>query len=148
MRIFLLILFLSFFGYKAYSSAKTDSILAQLKIELSRKKIYDDQKEHRINKLKEKLAFIPKTNYNAQYDICGKLYDEYKVYQFDSAYVYTQKLVAISKVTKDVSKQYDSQIKIGFLLLSSGMFKETFDCLNKINAHLLNDSSKLEYYSI
>lgn len=148
MRIFLLILFLSFFGYKAYSSTKTDSILAQLKLELSRKKIYDDQKEHRINRLKERLASIPKNNYNAQYDICGKLYDEYKVYQFDSAYVYTQKLAAISKVTKDVSKQYDSQIKIGFLLLSSGMFKETFDCLNKINAHLLNDSSKLEYYSI
>ena len=28
------------------------------------------------------------------------------------------------------------------------MFKETFDCLNHINARLLNDSSKVEYYSI
>jgi tetratricopeptide (TPR) repeat protein len=148
MRIFILILFLSFFGYPAYSSVKTDSILSQLKIELSRKKIYDDQKELRIKKLKAKLEAIPKTSYNAQYNICGKLYEEYKVYQFDSAYVYTQKLFTISKITKDVPKQYDSQIKVGFLLLSSGMFKETFDCLNRINTHLLNDSSKLEYYSI
>jgi hypothetical protein len=147
MRIFILILFFSFFGYTAYSSAKTDSILAQLKIELSRKKIYDTQKELRIKKLKAALGAIPKTNYNAQYNICGKLYEEYKVYQYDSAYVYTQKLLSISKITKDVSKEYDSKIKVSFLLLSSGMFKETFDVLNQINSHLLNDSSRLEYYS-
>jgi hypothetical protein len=147
MRIFILILFFSFFGYTAYSSAKTDSILAQLKIELSRKKIYDTQKELRIKKLKAALGAIPKTNYNAQYNICGKLYEEYKVYQYDSAYVYTQKLLSISKITKDVSKEYDSKIKVSFLLLSSGMFKETFDGLNQINSHLLNDSSRLEYYA-
>ena len=147
MRIFILILFFSFFGYTAYSSAKTDSILAQLKIELSRKKIYDTQKELRIKKLKAVLGATPKTNYNAQYNICGKLYEEYKVYQYDSAYVYTQKLLSISKITKDVSKEYDSKIKVSFLLLSSGMFKETFDGLNQINSHLLNDSSRLEYYS-
>jgi hypothetical protein len=147
MRIFILILFFSFFSYTAYSSAKTDSILAQLKIELSRKKIYDTQKELRIKKLKAALGATPKTNYNVQYNICGKLYEEYKVYQYDSAYVYTQKLLSISKITKDVSKEYDSKIKVSFLLLSSGMFKETFDVLNQINSHLLNDSSRLEYYS-
>ena len=28
------------------------------------------------------------------------------------------------------------------------MFKETFECLNHINAKLLTDSSKVEYYSL
>ncbi|MGZ3767471.1 MAG: DUF6377 domain-containing protein [Mucilaginibacter sp.] len=148
MRIFIPILVLVLFGYPAFSSVKTDSLLAQLKIELARRKVYDDQKELRIKKLKAKLEGTAKTNYNAQYDICGKLYEEYKVYKFDSAYVYTQKLLAISKITKDVSKQNATKIKVGFLLLSSGMFKETFDCLSQINSHLLNDSSKLEYYSV
>ncbi|MGZ3836095.1 MAG: DUF6377 domain-containing protein, partial [Mucilaginibacter sp.] len=148
MRIFIPILVLVLFGYPAFSSVKTDSLLAQLKIELAKRKVYDDQKELRIKKLKAKLEGTAKTNYNAQYDICGKLYEEYKVYKFDSAYVYTQKLLAISKITKDVSKQNATKIKVGFLLLSSGMFKETFDCLSQINSHLLNDSSKLEYYSV
>src|SRR5258708_3890563 len=130
MRIFIPILVLVLYGHSAFSSVKTDSLLAQLKIELSRKKVYDNQKELRIKKLKAQLAATSKNNYNAQYDICGKLYEEYKVYQYDSAYVYTQKLLAISKVTKDISKEYDSKIKVGFLLVSSGMFKETFDCLN------------------
>jgi hypothetical protein len=148
MRIFLPILLLLLFEFSVSASVKTDKLLADLKNELSRKKVYDDQKEIRIKGLKEKLNATAKTNYNAQFDICGKLYEEYKVYQFDSAYVYTQKLLNISQVTKDVSKQYESKIKLGFILLSSGMFKETFDCLNQINTHLLNDSSKLEYYSL
>ena len=148
MRIFILILFLSFFGLPAYSSVKTDSLLAQLKIELSKRKMYDDQKELRIKKLKTKLNATPKNNYNQQYNICSELYDEYKSYQFDLAYVYTQKMLAISKATNNISRQNDTKIRIAFILLSSGMFKETFESLNQINTRLLNDSSKLEYYSL
>jgi hypothetical protein len=148
MRVFLLIFFFGFFSYTAFSSAKKDSLLAELKKELTRKKFYDDQKEARIKSLKNKLAAAPKNNYKLQYDICSKLYEEYKSHQFDSAYIYTQKLYNISRAANDLPKQYESRIKLGFILLSSGMFKETFDCLNKINTHLLNDSAKLEYYAL
>ena len=48
----------------------------------------------------------------------------------------------------DMSRTYYSQIKLGFILLSSGMFKETFDSMRKVNPKLLNDSMKLEYYFI
>jgi len=148
MRIFILVLFLSLLGYSAYSSTKVDSILVVLKIELSRKNIYDDKKDLRIKALKVKLGITSKTNFNAQYDLCSKLYEEYKVYRFDSAYVYTQKLLGISKSIKNVSKENETRMKVGFLLLSAGMFKETFDCLSHINVGLLNDSAKREYYYI
>jgi hypothetical protein len=148
MRISILILFLLLFGYSAFSSEKTDSLLTVLKTELGRKKIYDDQKEARLKTLKIQLARVPKKNYGAQYAICYKLYDEYKVFQFDSAYVYTQKLLNISQITNDVTKQHESRIKLAFILLSAGMFTETFDCLNQINTHLLSDSSKSEYYAL
>ncbi|HWZ15400.1 MAG TPA: DUF6377 domain-containing protein [Mucilaginibacter sp.] len=148
MRFFLLIFFLGCFCYPAFSSANKDSLLAELKRELTRKKLYDDQKEARIKKLKDKLEASSKNNYKLQYDICGKLYEEYKSYQFDSAYVYTQKLLTISIAAGNVPKQYETKIKLGFILLSSGMFKETFDCLNHINTRLLDDSAKLAYYSL
>ncbi|HVW94538.1 MAG TPA: DUF6377 domain-containing protein [Mucilaginibacter sp.] len=148
MRIFLPIMVLVLLVHTAFSTVKTDSLLAQLKVELSKKKMYDGQKERRIRSLKEKLATIPRSNLNAQYSICGKLYEEYKVFQFDSAYVYTQKLMAISHSAKNIAWQNDTKIKVSFLLLSSGMFNETFDCLNQINPHVLNDSSKFEYYAI
>jgi hypothetical protein len=148
MRVFFITLFVIFFGYTAFSSPTTDSLLSVLKAELANKKVYDDQKEVRIRALKEKLVTISKTDYLSQYKVSAKLYEEYKVYQFDSAYVYTQKLLNISQTTHDIAKQYESRIKLGFILLSSGMFKETFDCLNQINSHFLNDSSKLEYYAL
>ncbi|MDB5006912.1 MAG: hypothetical protein JWP45_1305 [Mucilaginibacter sp.] len=148
MRIFLPIMLLVFFVCPAFSAGTTDSLLTQLKIELSRKKIYDNRKEVRIKDLKRKLAAIPKNNFNAQYSICEKLYDEYEVYQYDSAYVYAQKLIDIGRLTNDIAKQSDSKLKIGFLLLSSGMFNETFDCLKQINVSLMSDSSKLKYYAI
>src|SRR5579862_2151459 len=119
MRVFIPLVVLLFIGFSAYPSAKTDSLLAQLKIELSKRKYYDDQKELRIKTLKSQLEEIPENNYNAQYDICGKLYEEYKVYQFDSAYVYTQKLIGISITTNNIPRLNDSKVKMGFLLLSS-----------------------------
>jgi len=148
MRIFLLSLFLSFLGYSAYSSPKTDSLLAQLKVELSKIKIYDSQKEYRIKGLKAQLDAAPKTDYNTQYKICSQLYEEYKSYQFESAYTYTQKMMAISKASHSLARENDTKIKIAFLLISSGMFKETFESLQQIKTNLLNDTSKLEYYSI
>src|SRR5437588_8573152 len=148
MRVFIAILIMVFFGYSAFSKPNTDSLLAVLKTEINKKVIYDGIKGQRLEKLKAKLAATSKTNYIAQYDICGKLYEEYKVYQFDSAYVYTQKLLSISETTRDIPKQNESRIKLSFILLSAGMFKETFDCLNQVNLRLLSDSSQQPFYSI
>ncbi len=148
MRFFLLVFFLGTLTCSAFSSEKKDSLLSELKKELNRKKLYDSQKELEIKKLKSKLGASVKSDYKLQYDLCSKLYEEYKSYQFDSAYVYTQKLLAVSRAAGNVPKQYETKIKLGFILLSSGMFKETFDCLNQINPRLLNDSAKLAYYSL
>jgi tetratricopeptide (TPR) repeat protein len=153
MRIFLPSIILVLFGYSAFSlatsdKARTDSLMARLKVELSKRKEYDSQKESRIRNLKIKLAAVSHADLNTQYNICGRLYEEYKVYQFDSAYVYTQKLISISQRTKDPARLNESELKVGFLLMSAGMFKETFECLNHINTALLDSNFKLQYYSI
>jgi hypothetical protein len=148
MRIFIPILLLLLLSSFAFSADRTDSLLTVLKNELSRKKIYDDQKELRIKKLKRSLAGTSKADLNSQYNICEKLYQEYEVFQFDSAYVYSQKLLKIGIQTKNIARQNDSKIKVGFLLLSAGMFNETFNSLKQVNTRLLDDSSKLKYYAI
>lgn len=148
MRFFITALMMLFILSAFGSEKKTDSLINVLKTELARKKIYDDQKEERINILKRQLGSTQANDYNTQYDICSKLYDEYKVYNFDQAYYYTQKLSVLSDATRNITWQNDSRIKLGFILLSSGMFKEAFDCLNRIDSRLLNDDSKLEYYGI
>ncbi|MEO6977137.1 MAG: DUF6377 domain-containing protein, partial [Mucilaginibacter sp.] len=58
------------------------------------------------------------------------------------------KLSQLSVSMHDVSKQYESKIKLGAIQLAWGMFKETFECINQINVHLLHDSVKLRYYQL
>jgi hypothetical protein len=137
------------FAYPAMSTgAGTDSLLTALKTEIGRKDIYDGEKQDRIVHLKKLQHTTNKLDYSKQYDICLKLYDEYKSYQYDSAYVYVNKLKDISVAMNDMSRAYYSQIKLGFILLSSGMFKETFDSMRKVDPKVLNDSMKVEYYFI
>jgi hypothetical protein len=142
---FLLLLFIPCI---AFASTKTDSLFDQLNRELSNKASYDHSKDLGINRLKNSLKATSPQNLKAQFNICAKLYDQYKSYQYDSAYVYAIKMLDISHVLKDKSKNDYSKIKIGFILLSSGMFKETFDNLRGINVKPLDDSIKIEYYSI
>ncbi len=148
MRFFLLLLIMATYVRPAFSLGKTDSLMRVLKSELAREKAYDNQKEMRIAALKQQLAAIPQNDYNAQYALCSKLYHEYEVFQFDSAYVYTQKLINISKQTNNAAHLNESRIEVAFLLLSSGMFKETFECLNTVNTSVLDNENKLQYYSI
>ncbi|GAA4324625.1 DUF6377 domain-containing protein [Mucilaginibacter gynuensis] len=146
MRSIPLLLLLLLFG-TVRASSKSDELLDKLNTELSRKSEYDAQKEARIASLKMALHRSP-GSLTHQFDLCSKLYDEYKAYQYDSAYVYANKLSKLSLGLKDISKEYYSRVKVGFILLSSGMFKETFDSLKGINTALLDDSIKLEYYAL
>src|SRR5882762_6314924 len=101
MRIYIPILFFVIFGYTAFASSKTDSLLTELKRELARKKIYDDQKEARIGQLKASLSAVSSANYGLRYQLCSNIYEEYKVYQFDSAYVYINKMQNLSNILHD-----------------------------------------------
>lgn len=148
MRIFLRVIFTLFLAYPMLSVAATDSLLNVLKKEISSRDIYENEKQARIQSLKKLQHKLSKSDYTSQYDVSLKLYDEYKSYQYDSAYVYVNKLKNISVSMNDMSRAYYSQIKLGFILLSSGMFKETFDCMSRVKPKLLNDSMKVEYYFI
>ncbi len=135
-------------SFAAFSNSKTDSLFNNLKLEFDKKNVYDHRKEVNINNLKSRLHRIPTNNLKTQFEICNKLYDEYKSYQYDSAYVYANKLQGLSSAMHDKAKEDFSKIKIGFILLSSGMFKETFDSMHGISVRNLDDSVKMEYYSI
>ncbi|GAB2705561.1 DUF6377 domain-containing protein [Mucilaginibacter koreensis] len=119
-----------------------------LKSELARADRYDSHKAFRLQKMKMVLARTPIADYTVRYAACNQIYDEYRSFKFDSAYVYTQEMMAISKAAKDVPKQNESRIKLAFILISAGMFKETFECLNEVNTSVLSKEDKQEYYSI
>jgi len=148
MKVLLSVFFFVIVSGNAKCKEYTDSLLKVLKSEILKKKFYDGEKDRYIKNLKESLGTVPKTDFYTQYAICDKLYQEYKDFVFDSAHVYTKKLLALSRQMHDIPKLYESKIKLGTIQSSWGMFKETFECLNQINVSQAPDSVKLKYYEL
>jgi hypothetical protein len=142
----LLTLFL-FFAFVAHAD-KIDDLLSPLKTELQMKARYDKQKEGIIDNYKNQLEKCRPDNHNQRYEICKSLYKEYKVYKFDSAYVYAQKLVNLANLSGSFYKQNESQIYLATVLEGTGLYLETNDLLSKINSKGLAKPLKLAYFEL
>ncbi len=145
MRKLLLLIPFVFCFHCAFSGSGNDSLLTRLNTALDKKKSYDADKLKRIDSLK-KLLTINKLDLERRYSINLMLYNEYKSFNYNTAYSYSQKLQQIGRLLNDPVKIAYGKIKLGFILLSSGMFKETFDSLKTVKVNLLPDSAKTEYY--
>jgi hypothetical protein len=148
MKFFQVLFLLVGLSWSAFAFPEHEDMMAKLKAEIHKRNTYDQRKEAIIRQLKTSLTSTRSNNKAAQYDWCNRIYDEYKSYQYDSAFVYVNRMQAISEQMQDKGKIYSSKIKTAFILLSSGMFKETFDNLDGIDIKFLPDSAKLEYYLI
>ena len=133
-------------SFSVFALDTTDNLIDELKNEIAKKNGYDNNKELRIKKLKINLSRLSKNDYDGQFYNWNSLYSEYKSYQFDSAYVYVDKMISISKLRGDKPREYYSYVKMAFILLSSGMFHEAFDFLNKVDVKVLDNPARIDYY--
>src|SRR6201996_9020420 len=139
--IFFLLLSGIAFGNQGY-----DTLLNKLNATLDKKGDYDAAKIKRIDNLKKLLNDDDSPDLNIRYAIYQSLYNEYKSFNYDEAFNYAQKLQQVGRSLKDPARVATAKVKLGFILLSSGMFKETFDSLRTVNIRLLADTEKREYY--
>ena len=144
-RIFLLIT-LVFSFHKTFSNQHYDSLLVKLNKTIEEKKHFDSEKLKRIEILHQQLNLSTNTSLNVRYAIYDKLYNEYKSFNYNQAFNHVQKLRQISYALKDPVKEAQSKVDLGFILLSSGMFKEAFDSFKTVNVKILPDSVRREYY--
>lgn len=119
--------------------------LEKLKLILKDKSQLDARKQRRIDFLKVSLE-NKGLDLKDKYLINLQLYNEYKSFQYDKAFYYAHQLQQLSHQLKDPAKIAYAKLKLGFILLSSGMFKETFDSLSTLKIKQLPDSVKREYY--
>ncbi|RYE22327.1 MAG: tetratricopeptide repeat protein, partial [Sphingobacteriaceae bacterium] len=143
--LFILLYPLSLFGFAKKTPEPDFKLLNQ---ELNKQKIYDGRKKHIIQNLKLLLKNTSSADFKQQFKLCEQLYDQYKSYQYDSAYLYTSKLQHLSLQLKDKNKEAYSKVKTGFILLSAGMFKETAEMLDSVDIRYLEDRTKFEYYEL
>jgi len=145
MRAFVFILFFLISYTASFANSGTDSLYSRLKYEFARKNYYDSQKENKINSLRNALQEADTSNIKGQVDLFTKLYEEYKSYKYDSAYVYTQRLHNLGVKTHNRFIENYSKTNMGFILLSAGKYKEAFSVLQTVD-HKTFDNNSLEHY--
>jgi len=109
---------------------------------------YDAEKIRNIQLLKKDLLSSGTNDKELLFRRYQPLYEEYKVFNYDSAFFYARKLQGIALLLNDPTRIVNARLKTGFSLLSSGMFKETLDSLNEISIKGAPDSLKAEYYAL
>jgi hypothetical protein len=128
----------------ARAQSATDSLLNKLNNVLANKDDYITIKQESISHIKSllKTAKTPAQ----QYEVYDMLFEQYKSFVQDSAYVYCKKLNTCAYLLKDQNKINDARINMGFILVSAGMFKEGSDTLNKVNVKVLSDKQRYQYF--
>lgn len=124
------------------------SVLDQLDEALKNKAQYVADKEKTIELLKKRLAANPKGSPELKFEINDELYKQYRSFIYDSAFAYASKLIDIGYALRAPEKIAYAKTQMGFITLSAGMFKETFDTLNTVKVSDMGESTKLDYYAL
>jgi len=147
MRYLLVILFLS--SLCTYGqTADQDTLLRNLVNTIHQVPEYDKEKNEGIRELQNSLQAVNPNDQQATFDLTEKIYEEYKVFNYDSAYVYSGKLLHIARQLGDADHIAKAQMKRIFILLSTGLYKETYDSLRSMSVANGNNSQKAEYYTL
>jgi hypothetical protein len=121
-----------------------DSLLTELDKTLSDGKLYMEQKEHRIDRLK--LQLKQELSPEKQYDLCYNIIEEYESYVSDSALVYIRENIRRAIEHEQPLWEIQANLQYSFVLSSSGLFIESKSILDKIPKQNLTDKLRVEYY--
>ncbi|WP_245892152.1 DUF6377 domain-containing protein [Flavobacterium pallidum] len=131
------------------SASGIDSIMQQLDKTLLKKEYYMKKKYSKIRELKRNVGKYTLSQDNTSlYHCYMALLEEYKSFKYDSAYYYLEQAKSRAFILKNPDFIARTRIKEGFVLLSSGLFKEAIDTLNSVDVNRLKQDGKFDLYSI
>jgi len=130
------------------AQGSTDSLLRELTVAIEKAPAYDAAKEQRIAGLQTALQEDPPASPGMLFPFYEQLYHEYQIFQYDSAYEYAGKLQQIAYRLGDPQRITQARLQVCFILLSSGLYRETFDSLRATDMHGQPDSLKAIYFTL
>lgn len=145
-KFFITALFVFLYSIKGFSQESLAARFTELNTTIAEAAHYDAAKEKFIDSLERKTRLG--NDIARQYELCIQLYDNYKVFKYDSAYEYARRSQQLANVLQDPEKIAYTKIILNFILLSSGLFKETADSLQSININGLDKHIKAEFYAL
>ncbi len=127
-------------------SDSTDSLLNSLVEAIRDKQRFVDQRINRIDVLRSRLHTT--STEEDRFGIYDALYEENKKFIYDSAFSYATRLIRSAHAGGDMTRIGYARMRLGFILVSSGFFKEAFDTLLLVNARQLPDTTRAEFYAL
>ena len=139
-RIAITLLFLLSFFSCSSRNEKMDSILLELDRTIDNRWRYEQEKLQKIARLKEELAKADEPLARMEY--YSALFDQYKNYQYDSAFVYAQLL------EKTAVGEYKAKAQIALLhcFKSVGFFYEAVEVIKAFSPEAVPPSLCAEFY--
>jgi hypothetical protein len=130
------------------AQANTDSLLHVLTDAIEKAPVYDAAKVQRIARLQALLQANTTASAGALFDVYEKLYEEYQIFHYDSAYEYVGRLQSIAYRLGDRQLITNARLRLCFILLSSGLFRETYDSLRATDIRDEPDSLRAVYFTL
>ena len=119
--------------------------LDELTQALDKKKVYFKQRADRIATLTKEF-YAHQASDDAKFAIGLRIYQEYKSFKYDSAFMYAQRLLQLATANGKLAKIETSKLNLAFVQVSSGMFKEAFENLESIDPAPLDSANRVELY--
>jgi len=123
-----------------------DSVLTQLDKAIINYEIYSDLREKRISDLKENLV-RNRHDVVYSYDLNMTLFSEYRTYVCDSAIHHLNNCIKIAQDLEDRNREYESKLKLAYLMASSGMYLESVEMLSEVKRSDLPEHLIVDYYN-
>lgn len=124
-----------------------DSVISALDASLALKTAFEKVKLNKIDDERIKFYQLHESEKLMKYKQAEILYDEYKSYHFDSAFHYAIILNNLAFESNEPEKIASAKIRMGFILLSSGLFKEAIDTMLTVEPLGISHPLMIEYYS-
>lgn len=129
------------------AAMQTDTLLSHLNDLIENKETFVNIKRERLQHL-HSLLKKQGIRDEEKFAILQQLSTEYSTFIYDSAFSNIARLQKVAYRLNDPAKIIYGKIKLGLVLLSSGMFKETLDSLGNIRVNGMPDSIRIDYYYI
>ncbi|WP_455666477.1 DUF6377 domain-containing protein [Phocaeicola sp.] len=125
-------------------SAEIESLLSKLDSLVAQKDVFVAAKEAKIDQLRKQGKSV--RTLEERYWLNKMFYDEYFVYNADSAMIYVDQNLDIARELNKKEWYAEWEIKKSFLLAATGLLKEALDELQGVSEQLLSPEQKVEYY--
>ncbi len=130
------------------SNELSDSLLVELLHTIDNRSTFVNQRLERIKHLHQKLAEAYANPNTGLFSVYNALFLENRKFIYDSAFKYATRLIDVAHKQKDPVQIGLARSQLGFVLVSSGLFKEAFDTLHRVEARRLPDSARVEFYTL